>query len=181
MNGNVVPSSGRTVTTYLRFGALALSLCLCAMLVVLWIRSYYGDDGLCLGFTKKCGVMALSSSGGLRLDFIPHIGGDFTISGWEVESAGPGQLQGWLGRDFRRGPVGFLYQEFPHGNWRVRAPHWAALLWALVPVMILLRKRFSVLAMLVVLSLGAVTLGVFAVSERASTEIIDPRSYDERN
>lgn len=80
----------------LRIAASAVCLVLGALLIVLWIRSYYRGDTIVWGLTDKRGFLVDTSNGVLLLIYFHDIGDQVNLSRWWMERGPPADfLNSW--------------------------------------------------------------------------------------
>src|SRR4051812_44819390 len=131
----------------------------CAVLIVVWMRSYWRSDWLLCNFSGTYGVGTASSSGCLDigvfdLQTLVEVQNNFGASRWSYvsrkTSSVPPTSSHWA--------IGA--ENSPHRTWYVRAPYWfhVLLLCGLATVS-WIRWRFSLGTLLLATTLAAVVLG----------------------
>jgi hypothetical protein len=153
----------------LRIAASAVCLIVCALFVVLWVRSYYGKDLLNGRLPVGQGIMADSWQGRVTLVGIPI--SERTDFHWGL-SVIPADT--WLGilrymsgeMSQDRDVFGFNLKMRAPLDWKVASPHWfLVLLFAAFGAAPWIRwsKRFSLRTLLIATTLIAVVLGLIVV------------------
>ena len=134
---------------------------MCVLLTVLWVRSYFCEDGVCWGITDKSGFMGFSVRGMLVVDYIRNIGDEVNISKWFVASYRPGETF-WFSREvLELATLGFHFGSYPNGAVLI-VPHWALILMSGATAAVLIFKRswqFSLRTLFMAVTLAAVALG----------------------
>ena len=137
---------------YLRIAVTVLSLTAWALLIALWVRSYYSWDQLRGPVSKNTGV-ALSSNYG-------------RIAAWTLWFA---PETGAPGTEFRWNHMVFAPEKGRGSEWRlsrqsIRMPHWFPVLAFAALAIVPWLRRFSLRNLLIATTLVAVALGTIAAS-----------------
>jgi hypothetical protein len=148
----------------LRIALLVGCVLACLLLIVLWVRSYWREDGVCLGVTEKRGFFFFSSQGRLVVQYISFAGSeDANISRWFVDSYSAG------GEDFFWFPreevdaATYGFRLWTTGGFFLVVPHWFLLtILAGAGALLQFRQswRFSLRTLLVMMTLVALAFGL---------------------
>ena len=127
----------------------------CVLLIALWVRSYWWEDGVSSQFKH-------------RMIDVESICGEIVISKMDVQELLSFGIKLFSGPvdDFRqqslpRTLLGFGYSQWSSQSWDVLVPHWfPVLLFAALSAAPWLRCRFSLRTLLIATTLVAVVLGL---------------------
>jgi hypothetical protein len=157
----------RRIIRFLRIGWTGLFAVVCAILIALWVRSYWRWENVAWGITTQQGILVGSQSGAAVLQYVAGATGG--LLKWQVQSLSV--------RDTTRPPIGGIEESVAgfhiHGSWRsyfmVCVPYWF-----LVPLSVAVAaapwskwsRRFSLRTLLIATTFVAVLLGLIAFAIR---------------
>ena len=132
----------------------------CVLLIALWVRSYWWEDGLSFGITEKRGFWIFSTQGKVAVQYISFTDQEANISQWFIASYELGEAF-WLSREIVDSTVLGFYLMTKNG-FAVAVPHWFLLLSMGTAVTLVLKRSwlFSLRTPLIATTLIAVVLGL---------------------
>lgn len=157
-----------------RLFASTICLAVCGLFILLWMRSYSREEGFVLGVTEDSGFICGSMNGVLTIQLVEVTGKNVNLSRWYLASYPPGEAR-WLPQNIDDSlsekierAFGFYFEPSTSkhwGLWMLTVPHWFPVLLAVgFASSAWVRWRFSLSAMLVMVTLLSVLFGVFRYS-----------------
>jgi hypothetical protein len=154
---------------YLRIAVTALSVTVCVVLTVLWVRSYGHFDwlgGLILTprgkeFQVNYGCLIESANGAVVVVYAGNLRASLMLVATSAGSSPALSSLRVTGDEDESASNGFRAKIYPTGMWRASSPHWfLALITGTAAAVPWIKWRFSLRTLLVAMALVAIVLGM---------------------